>query len=186
MHSTGCVVLMKAEVACGLSAGRSGLLVALARRRWLGGRRQDAAAHDEHGAAARGALHRWTRCGGGWWRRMLEHQQVQQGDEAFAVGVQEAEIAGAPESFGQDMLEHEVQEGGAVDGAQGHLLGLAVAPAVGDEAALATRGCVSWVHHGDGKDWRGISFVLSIGRALVQAAARLPLAPVDVGDGREQ
>jgi len=37
-------------------------------------------------------------------------QHVQQGDQALAVGVQKAEVAGTPETFGQHMLQDQSQE----------------------------------------------------------------------------
>ena len=43
-------------------------------------------------------------------RYPLGQQQVQQGDQALAVGMQEAEVARTPETFGQHMLQNQPQE----------------------------------------------------------------------------
>ena len=62
---------------------------------------------------------------------------MQQLDQTFAVGVQKAEVAGAPEALGQDMLEQQPQEGSAGEGAGFGAAGFAVAIAEGDLAVVA-------------------------------------------------
>ena len=47
--------------------------------------------------------------------RVKAQQILKHGDQTFAVGVQEAEVAGASEAFGQHMLEDQPQEPGAGD-----------------------------------------------------------------------
>ena len=62
----------------------------------------NAGTYDHHRRAAAGAVQRWTFLGR--WReaaRVELEQQVQQGDQALAVGVQEAVIAGAAEAARQ-------------------------------------------------------------------------------------
>lgn len=53
--------------------------------------------------------------------------EVQQGDQALAVGMQKAEIARPPEAFGQHMLQDQPQEMRTGDGALFHRSGLGVA-----------------------------------------------------------
>ena len=97
-----------------------------------------ARAHDAHHGAATPT---------GEWRAVLDpgqgplrveaEQILKQGHQAFAVGVQEAEVARTPEAFGQHMLEDEPQEAGAGDGSELELLGLAVQITKGHLAVLA-------------------------------------------------
>ena len=90
-----------------------------------------------HSATAASTQPRWSwgRC---WHAGLaLEDDQFKQRDQAFAVGVQKAVVAASPEAFGQDVLEHQLEEVGAADGAAHHLFGFAVAPSVGDVAILA-------------------------------------------------
>ena len=61
---------------------------------------------------------------------------MQQGDQAFAVGVQEAVITRAPETLGQDVLQDQAQEVGTRQDAHLYLTALAVAVAKADLAAL--------------------------------------------------
>jgi hypothetical protein len=64
-------------------------------------------------------------------------QKVQQLDQTFAVGVQKAEVAGAAEALGQDMLKQQAEEGGAREGAGFGAAGFAVSIAEGDLAVVA-------------------------------------------------
>ena len=55
----------------------------------------------------------------------------------MAVGVQEAEVARAPQAFGQDVQQHQPEEFGAGKRAFGHLFGLRVAVLEGHGAGGA-------------------------------------------------
>jgi len=55
---------------------------------------------------------------------------MQQRDEALAVGVEEAEVAGPPQALGQDVLDDEPEEVGPGKGALFELAGSGVSPAV--------------------------------------------------------
>lgn len=74
---------------------------------------RDAPLQDDHRLAAAaahqpGALRRLRGR-----RRLPEHEQPQQRNEALAVGVKEAMVARSPKALGQHMLQHQPQEGGA-------------------------------------------------------------------------
>ena len=80
--------------------------------------RSNAGAHENHRRTAAGAVQRWALRG--WWgeaARIEFEQQVQQGDQAFAVGVQEAVIAGAAETARQHVLRDQAEEVGTGQGA---------------------------------------------------------------------
>ena len=66
----------------------------------------------------------------------MQHQ-MQQGDQALAVGVQKTEVAGAPETLRQPMLQHQPQELRAGDGSPFPLPRLGVAIAEGHLAVCA-------------------------------------------------
>ena len=51
--------------------------------------------------------------------------------------MQKAKVTRPAKTLGQHMLHEQPQEGSPADGARGHLLGLAVAPAIGDLPVLA-------------------------------------------------
>jgi hypothetical protein len=96
----------------------------------------DSSSDDGHGGAAARTEHRRT----GFkqeldWSESQDH--LQQADQAFAVGVKEAEVSGAPESLGQDMLQDQPQEVCAGQGAALHLSGFCVAITEGHLAVVA-------------------------------------------------
>jgi len=96
--------------------------------------------HHMHGLAT-GASPGWARqcrCAIGG-SRGAQVQHLQQADGASAVGVQEAEVARAPQTLGQDVLQHQPQEVGAGQRAQGHPVGLGVSVAEGDMAVLVAQ-----------------------------------------------
>ena len=66
----------------------------------------------------------------------MQHH-VQQGDQALAVGVQKAEVAGAPETLRQHMLQHQPQKLRAGDGSPFPLTRLGVAIPEGHLAVFA-------------------------------------------------
>lgn len=76
--------------------------------RWVGKRRSQARSDDEHGSAATRTEQGWPLpdCGDGVAGNPFE-QPLQQLDQAFAVGMQKAEVACAPAALGQDMVEQQ-------------------------------------------------------------------------------
>ena len=62
---------------------------------------------------------------------------MQQGDQALAVGMQKAEVAGAAEAFGQHMLQDQPQKVCTGNGALRQLPGLGVAIAESHLAVVA-------------------------------------------------
>ena len=67
----------------------------------------------------------------------LEHPQAQQCNQPIAVRMQKANVTRPAKALGQHMLHEQPQEGSPADGARGHLLGLAVAPALGELGLVA-------------------------------------------------
>ena len=67
----------------------------------------------------------------------LEHPQAQQRKQPLAVRMQKAKVTRPAKAFGQHMLHEQPQEGSPADGARGPLLGLAVAPAIGEVGLVA-------------------------------------------------
>ena len=77
-------------------------------------------------------------------RYPVGQQQMQQGNQALAVRMQETKITGAPKALRQHMLEHQPEKVGAGNGALFHPSGLGVtiaerhlAVAAGDDILLA-------------------------------------------------
>jgi len=83
--------------------------------------------------ALRGNIH-WRLSG-----RWPQVQQLQQVQSAAAVVVQEAEVSGALQAFGQDVLQQQPQEVRPRQGAAGGFAALGIAPAVGDQPVLAAQ-----------------------------------------------
>jgi hypothetical protein len=89
-------------------------------------------------APQHGTKHRWPLLA-----RRLEaagielEQEMQQGDQALAVGVQEAEIASAAKALGQHVLENQPEEIDPGERAPFRLAGLSVAIAEAHLAILA-------------------------------------------------
>ena len=70
--------------------------------------------------------------------RIEPEQEVKPSDQPFAIGVQEAEVTGASEPFGQRMLEDQPQERRAGDRSECPLFGVGVSIAEGHLAVLAS------------------------------------------------
>ena len=93
---------------------------------------------------------------------------MQQGDQAFAIGMQDAEIARAAEALGQHMLQHQPEELRTGHGTQFHLPGLCI---LVPEAHLATA-------HGDDillRDDAPVEVAPEVDERLVAAAHALAI-----------
>ena len=102
------------------------------------GCRHDPRSHDPHRAAAVETGERRTRADRGDGAAGVDpEQEVQQLDQALAVGVEKAEVARAAQPLGQDMAQQQVQEVGARERSGLPAAGAAVLEAEGHLAVVA-------------------------------------------------
>ena len=108
------------------------------RRHDSGEQRLNPRSHDHHHCPAANAQDRCSFLDPGQRPARIELQQhMQQGDQTLAVGMQKAEVARPPETFGQHVLEDQPQKLRTGHGAPVHLPGLGVAITESDLAVSA-------------------------------------------------